>query len=169
MPALNSKYKFKCIHALCSSTARRQKKKRSAPVWASFKSYRSASRSAVAMHRRRIINVSSWAHRRTNVVPLSHPGQRRWECSETQSRQNSCCLQAKGMASLRPHIDHAPSASKQCCLTRRSTGPATARGVSLPRSGFATVARQAYTARLCGPVSSNVRQHNSAVAHFRLR
>ena len=61
------------------------------------------------------------------------------------------------MASLQRHIHHAPSVSKQCCLTRRSTGPATAGGVSLARSGFATVARQAYTARLRGPVSSNVR------------
>ena len=42
-------------------------------------------------------------------------------------------------------------------LTLRSTGPATAGGVSLARSGFATVARQAYTACLRGPVSSNVR------------
>ena len=58
---------------------------------------------------------------------------------------------------------------KQCCLTRRSTGPATAGGASLARSGFATVARQAYTARLRGPVSSNVRQHNSAVAYLGLR
>ena len=37
----------------------------------------------------------------------------------------------------------------------RSTGPATAGGVSLARSGFATVARQPYAACLRGPVSSN--------------
>ena len=68
------------------------------------------------------------------------------------------------MASLRRHICHALSASNQCCLTRRSTGPATAGGVSLARSGFATVARQAYTACLRGPVSSNVRPHNKSNA-----
>ena len=67
------------------------------------------------------------------------------------------------MASLRRNIHHALSASNQCCLTRRSTGPATAGGVSLPRSGFATVARQAYTARLRGPVSSNVRRRIPAL------
>ena len=83
--------------------------------------------------------------------------------------QDSYCLQAKGMASLRPRIHHAPSASKQCCLTRRSTGPATTGGVSLARSGFATVARQAYTACLRGPVSSNVRQHNFALAYLGVR
>ena len=71
--------------------------------------------------------------------------------------QDSYCLQAKGMASSCRRSHHAPSASKQRCLTRRSTGPATAGGVSLARSGFATVARQAYTACLRGPVSSNVR------------
>ena len=71
-------------------------------------------------------------------------------------RQRSSCLWASSMASLRRHIYHALSASNQCCLTRRSTGPATAGGVSLPRSGYATVARQAYTACLRGPVSSNV-------------
>jgi len=43
-------------------------------------------------------------------------------------------------------------------LTPRSTGPATAGGVSLARIGFATAARQAYTARLRGQVSSNVRR-----------
>ena len=64
------------------------------------------------------------------------------------------------MASSCRRSHHAPSASKQCCLTRRSTGPATAGGVSLALSGFATVARQAYTACLRGPVSSNVRPHN---------
>jgi len=80
------------------------------------------------------------------------------------ARQASCCLQANGMASLRPHIHHALSASNQCCLTRRSTGPATAGGVSLARSGFATVARQAYTACLRGPVSSNVRPHKRHMA-----
>ena len=73
------------------------------------------------------------------------------------------------MASLRRHICHALSASNQCCLTRRSTGPATAGGVSLPRSGFATVARQVYAACLRGPVSSNVRQHNFALAYLGLR
>ena len=56
----------------------------------------------------------------------------------------------------RDRVRPALSASNQCCLTRRSTGPATAGGVSLARSGFATVARQAYTACLRGPVSSNV-------------
>jgi len=59
-----------------------------------------------------------------------------------------------------PKVQPALSASNQCCLTRRSTGPATAGGVSLARSGFATVARQAYTACLRGPVSSNVRHHS---------
>jgi len=87
----------------------------------------------------------------------------------TVVRQSSSCLRVNGMASLRRHIHHAVSASNQCCLTRRSTGPASAGGVSLARSGFATVARQAYTACLRGPVSSNVRQHNSAMAYLGLR
>jgi hypothetical protein len=50
-------------------------------------------------------------------------------------------------------------------LTPRSTGPATAGGVRLARSGFATVARQPYAARLRGPVTSNVRQHNPNSCH----
>jgi len=70
------------------------------------------------------------------------------------------------MASLWRHIYHALSASNQCCLTPRSTGPATAGGVSLARSGFATVARQAYTACLRGPVSSNVRRHENRTSSF---
>jgi len=132
-------------------------------------SYRSASRSTVRATPCQRLNVSSWTHRRTSIVPLPHHRQRRRETPTSVVRQCSSCLRASGMASLRRHIHHARSASKRCCLTLRSTGPATAGSVSLARSGFATVARQAYTARLRGPVSSNVRQHNSAVAHFRLR
>jgi len=32
------------------------------------------------------MNISSWAHRRTNVMPLSRLGQRRWEYGEILSR-----------------------------------------------------------------------------------
>jgi hypothetical protein len=46
-----------------------------------------------------------------------------------------------------------------CGLTPRSTGPTTAGGARLARSGFATVARQPYAACLRGPVTSNVRPH----------
>jgi len=99
--------------------------------------------------------------------PTLGSGGGKWR--NTVVRKSSSCLRVNGMASLRRHIHHALSASNQCCLTRRSTGPATAGGVSLARSGFATVARQAYTACLRGPVSSNVRQHNSAMLYLRLR
>ena len=53
--------------------------------------------------------------------------------------------------------------SSRCGLTPQSTGPATAGSVRLARSGFATVARQPYAARLRGPVTSNVRPHRQRI------
>jgi len=63
---------------------------------------------------------------------------------------------AQGALALRAGL------ARQRCrarLTHRSSGPAAAGGVSLSRSGFATVARQAYAACRSVPLSSNVRWH----------
>jgi hypothetical protein len=78
------------------------------------------------------------------VVPLQ---------SEPKSRFviHAACSQG-----VHPHPKFG-SPSAHCGLTPRSTGPATAGSVRLARSGFATVARQPYAARLRGPVTSNVR------------
>ena len=136
-------------------------KNRSAPVWASFKSpQRFAVGSCYAPpqnHKCQFVGPPPYQCRAAFSPWAAAVGMQR----NPVARQSPCCLQAIGMASLQPHIHHSPSASKQCCLTRRSTGPATACGVNLARSGFATVARQAYTACLRGPVSSNVRPHKN--------
>jgi hypothetical protein len=76
------------------------------------------------------------------------------------ARSSRCGTQSRGM--LREPCRVAITA--WCCLTPRSTGPATAGSVRLARSGFATVARQPYTACLRGPVTSNVRPQKKAHA-----
>ena len=50
--------------------------------------------------------------------------------------------------------------SRQCWLTTRSTGPATAGVVSLLCCAYTTIAHQAYNTCRCGPVSSNVSHHS---------
>ena len=57
--------------------------------------------------------------------------------------------------------------SNRRCLTLRSTGRATAGGVSLMCGAFGTFAHQAYAACLRAPVSSNVRRHK--LAHSQLQ
>ena len=54
-------------------------------------------------------------------------------------------------------INSPTSQAKHCCLTTRSTGPATAAVVSPACGAFGTFARRAYAVRRSGPVSSNVR------------
>ena len=69
-------------------------------------------------------------------------------------------IQQSSVTQLRPYCS---SLFTNRGLTPRSTGPATAGSVRLARSGFATVARQPYAARLCGPVTSNVRPRRNQV------
>jgi hypothetical protein len=58
-------------------------------------------------------------------------------------------------------------AATKCGLTTRSTGPATAGSVSLVRGTWCIISYQAYAACLRGPVSSNVRPHQTDNASCR--
>jgi hypothetical protein len=70
------------------------------------------------------------------------------------------------LRSTRLHFSNSfpQSPQRECGLTTRSTGPATASAVSLVRCTWCIIAYQAYGACLRGPVSSNVRRHRDGHA-----
>ena len=70
---------------LCAVLKRRktpQDKDGSAPAALQFRSHRSASRPVAAMPCSRLLNVSSWTHRRTSIALLPHLGERRWKTAQ---------------------------------------------------------------------------------------
>ena len=71
----------------------------------------------------------------------------------------SPCLFAVVVASWLLYLNFKHFAYKQCGLTLRSTGPATAGSVSPVCGAFGTFAHRAYAACRSVPVSSNVRPH----------
>ena len=94
---------------------------------------------------------------------LARSAARQREPPTSLPHSRSACLSAAVVASWRPHIQRAPSASKRCCLTPRSSGPPTAWHIVQPAHGLRPILRRLAAApSRRGPLSSNVRPQKAS-------